>query len=93
MERRPLWVRGLIIFALIFFIVLPLELLAINYFATPVCLSTIFRKPIAPVVSARYTVKSDVPGSTIQLADTKYLDYLTANIGISDNQAIVDPKV
>ena len=93
MKNLPAWARGLIIFGIILIIVLPLGLFAFNYFAIPIRLSTILRKPITPVVSARYSVKSDVPGYTIQLADTKYLDYLTANIGIFDNQAIVDPRV
>ncbi len=43
-------------------------------------------------VPERYSVESDVPGYTIKLTDTKFLDYVADNIGIFKPNAVVDPE-
>jgi len=40
----------------------------------------------------RYSVSSDVPDFQIQLLDTRYLDYVSDNIGIFKEHAILDPE-
>ena len=43
-------------------------------------------------VPERYSVESDVPGYTMKLTDTKFLDYVSGNIGIFKPDAVVDPE-
>jgi|GEM_PF-6389803 len=43
-------------------------------------------------VPERYSVESDVPGYTMKLTDTKFLDYVSENIGIFKPDAVVDPE-
>lgn len=43
-----------------------------------------------PSVSSKYSVESDVKGYAVTLADTSYLDYITAKMNLFDPNAVVD---
>lgn len=42
-------------------------------------------------VSARYSVVNSVPGYTVTLADTAYLDYITSHFTIFSPNGVIDP--
>src|SRR5690349_3015175 len=93
MESKLFWIGKLIFIFIVFLLLLPLIFFALRYFKIPLQLSVLFRDSTKVAQSERYTALSEVPGYSLKLSDTAYLDSLVGKFAIFNNQAIVDPRV
>jgi hypothetical protein len=82
--------RTFIIFGVILVIGLPIVLLTLRNPMISTYLRRTFGKGEQAVTSAQFTTTSTDTKTKITLVDTKYLDYVTAKLGIFDKEAIVD---
>ncbi len=53
---------------------------------------TLLQTPQDGIANARYSVTNEVPGYSLKIVNTTYLDYMMAKLGLFNNQIIVDPK-
>ena len=85
--RRLVMILGLgilVIIPLVFFVISQRQKLANQASIWPLVQTT--------PVPERYSAESDVSGYTMKLIDTRFLDYVSDNIGIFKPDAVVDPE-
>ena len=83
--------RALIVIGVIILLVLPLALWIFKNPALYTLLPSILQ-PHSQSVSARFSVANRMPGYSLKLVDTAYLEYVAAYMGIFSDKAIVDPQ-
>ena len=93
MRQMPTWERVLIVVGIFVAILLPILVFILNTPKLNTQLPVFLRYSGHQIVSPSYSAKSEVPGYTLTLTDTRYLDFVTETFGIFGMQAIVDPRV
>jgi hypothetical protein len=91
MPRIPAFKRALLVVASIAVVGLPILL----YFFTHPRETVFFPTPLNPPkpdVSAQFHAESQAPGYTLTLADTRFLDYVTATLDLFAPDALADPR-
>ena len=84
--------RFMMLLGLVIFIAIPLTLFVISRRQKLANQTPIWPLVQTTPVPERYSVQSDMPGYTIKLTDTRFLDYVADNIGIFKPNAVVDPE-
>ncbi len=92
MQRTPSVKQWLMILGLCIVLVAPV----VHYFLTtsrehPLIPSILHPSKVS-TVSDRYSASNELSGYVLKLADTQFLDYITATLNIFDTNALADPK-
>ena len=94
MQILPRGVRSVLLtVAIVLLLGLPLAIILIRQPAIFIPLRSLLGQQAKPITSKRYSVSSEVPGYSIHLVDSQYLDYITAKLDVFGNNKIVDPHV
>lgn len=90
MQKSLSWPKVLIILGICVAILLPLTLYVVR---TPIVLDTVhFPTSRTHQVSNHFSAESQVPGMTMTLNDTAFLEYTAQNLGMFEQDAVVDPR-
>lgn len=85
--------RKLVFTGIIIVLLLPLAFFVLRLPVVSTQLSGIFPLTQSSHVTDRYSTESRVPGYSLTLASTAYLDYIAGTMGIFGRNAIIDPAV
>jgi hypothetical protein len=91
MPRMPALKRVLLVIASIVVVGLPILLYIFTHPRETVLFPTPLN-PQKPEVSAQFGAESQVPGYTLTLADTRFLDYVTVTLDLFAPDALADPR-
>ncbi len=92
MRTMPVWGRVLAIIGICIALSLPLVLFLLNNPRVATLLPTLLRPLGSTEVSKRYSAQSDVPGYSLRLIDTSFLDFTVSKMNVFAPKAIIDPR-
>ena len=92
MRTMPVWGKVLAIIGICVALSLPLVLLLLNNPRVATLLPTAVRFSRSNDLSKRYSAQSEVPGYSLRLIDTSFLDFTVSKMDVFAPKAIIDPR-